>query len=134
MNPWDPARRIMSRPVIAIDGRTSLRTAATVLRDEHIGAAPVVSGEAVVGILSERDVVAAVADGADVDAVWVADVMSERPLVAGPDDSLLEVAARILDGGVRHLPVVEGGSVVGMISVREVLDALLEAADRSVIG
>lgn len=134
MNPWDPARKLMSQPVIAVDGRTSLRTAAAILRDERIGAAPVLSAGRLTGVLSERDVLTAVADGADLDAVWVADVMTEAPVVAAPDESLLEVAERMADAGVRHMPVVDGDRVVGMISVRELLDTLLEASEHSTAG
>lgn len=130
MNPSDPARKLMSEPVIALDGRTPLRAAAEVFRDERIGAAPVVTGGRVTGILSERDLLTAVADGADLDTVWVADVMTETPVVAAPDDSLLEVAERMADAGVRHMPVVDGERVLGMISVRELLDTLVEASER----
>src|SRR5690606_19609769 len=75
----DPVRTIMGAPVVALEPETTLGTAAMVLRDKQIGALAVVGGGRLLGLLSERDVVAAVAEGADTDVVTVADVMSDHP-------------------------------------------------------
>jgi CBS domain-containing protein len=87
-----------------------------------------------VGIISERDVVTALAGGADPDQVWAADVMSEKPVVVSPEDSLDEVVAAMATHWVRHLPVVDNGKVRGMISVRDVVLALTEPPSETVFS
>jgi CBS domain-containing protein len=122
--PDDPARSIMVRPVIEVDGQSSLRHVAERMSGAGVGAVLVVRGAAT-GILSERDVVRALADGADPDEVWAADVMTTPVLWVAPDDSISSVAELMELGGVRHAPVREGGRAIGMISVRDVLDVLV---------
>jgi CBS domain-containing protein len=123
--PDDPARSIMVRPVIEVDGQSPLRHVAEQMSDAGVGAVLVVRAGAAAGILSERDVVRALADGADPDEVWAADVMTTPILWVAPDDSISSVAELMELGGVRHAPVREGGRAIGMISVRDVLDVLV---------
>jgi CBS domain-containing protein len=73
------------------------------------------------GIITERDLMCAVADGADPGAVTVERYMTRDPVTATPDTEVAEAAALMLQLGVRHLPVVEGGQVVGMLSARDLL-------------
>ena len=123
--PDDPARSIMVRPVIEVDGQSSLRHVAERMSDAGVGAVLIVRAGAAAGILSERDVVRALADGADPDEVWAADVMTAPVLWVAPDDSISSVAELMELGGVRHAPVREGDRAIGMISVRDVLDVLV---------
>jgi CBS domain-containing protein len=67
----------------------------------------------------------ALAEGADPDEVWAADVMTEPVMWVTPDDTTSSVAELMELGGVRHVPVREGGRAVGMVSVRDVLDVLV---------
>ncbi|HEX6236498.1 MAG TPA: CBS domain-containing protein [Acidimicrobiales bacterium] len=129
----DPVRTIMGAPVVALEPETTLGTAAMVLRDKQIGALAVVGGGRLVGLLSERDVVAAVADGADTDVVTVADVMSDHPFPVSPSTTIKEAADFMLKAGVRHLPVTEADGVVGMVSIRDALDAY-DARSRAAPG
>lgn len=129
----DPVRTIMGAPVVALEPEISLGTAAMVLRDKQIGALAVVGGGRLVGLLSERDVVAAVADGADTDVVSVADVMTDHPFPLSPDTPIREAAEVMLRAGVRHLPVTEADEVVGMVSIRDALDAY-DARSRTAPG
>jgi len=86
----------------------------------EIGALPVFEGDALVGIISERDVVAALALGASLETALAAH-MTSVPATAEPGEDSVTVANRMLDLGVRHLPVVEGGRAVGMISATDLL-------------
>lgn len=131
----DPVSTIMGAPAIALEPQTTLGTAAMVLRDKQIGALAVVGGGRLVGLLTERDVVAAVADGTDTDVVPVADVMSDHPFPVSPGTPITEAADVMLRVGIRHLPVTEGDQVVGMVSIRDALgayDAGSRAASRTV--
>ena len=78
------------------------------------------TGDALVGILSERDVVAALAQGASVETA-VAAHMTLAPATAGPGEDFISVANRMLSLGVRHLPAVDGGRVTGMASASDLL-------------
>src|SRR5207244_12870897 len=73
------------------------------------------------GIISERDVTRAVAEGADVTTAMVLDFMTGRPYVVHPDDDVAEATALMLEVGVRHLPVVENNELVGMLSIRGIM-------------
>lgn len=120
---------VMSAPPVVIDPELCLRDAASRLRDAHVGAALVVDDGRLVGILSERDVVVALADGADPDAVWAADVMTAEPVWAEPDDPLERVLRLMVVGGIRHLPVMaDGAALLGVVSLRDVAGAVLDSS------
>ena len=92
------------------------------LRDEDIGALLVVDGTRVAGIITERDLVRAACDEPDLSIDTAADYVSEDPATVTLDTDLHEVAAQMVELGVRHLPVVDGGEVIGMVSARDVLE------------
>lgn len=119
--PGVPVASFMRTPVADVRPNTSLRSAAAALRDHDVGALAVMRGATIVGLLSERDVVKALADGADPDEVWVGDVMSEMPRYLTPAESSHTAARVMLAAGVRHLPVVEDGALVGIVSIRDLV-------------
>jgi CBS domain-containing protein len=120
----DPVRVVMTTPVVSLDRDTTLRTAAMVMRDKAIGAVAVIGRRGLIGIVSERDLVRSMADGLDPDLLGIGAVMSEslQPVDAGA--SLREAADMMIELGVRHLPVVVGDEVVGMLSIRDALGGL----------
>ncbi len=97
----------------------------------QIGALPVYQQHRLVGIVTERDLVAALAEGADPATTRVVDYMTDRPVTVAPDDDLAVAAHRMAELGVRHLPVVDGHHLVGMLSIR---DFLVEQATSAVPG
>ena len=101
----------------------SLADAADRMRFYDIGALPVVDRERLIGIVTERDIVRAVADGARVELTPAADYMTPAPATIGPEADLEHAIAVMAALRVRHLPVVEAGRLVGMVSLRDVLDA-----------
>jgi CBS domain-containing protein len=82
----------------------------------------------VVGIVTERDVVTAVAEGGDAELVRAADVMSEGPVCAGPEDTLQVTVERMIEWGVQHLPVVQSGRAIGMVSARDLFRSMADNA------
>lgn len=118
------AGRLMSRPLATIDHSASLREAAEQLAADCIGALVVLRGAALVGVLSERDVVAHLAVGADLDHLTVGDVMQGEVVTLTSDATLWDAAVAMVRADVRHLPVLVGGRAVGMLSVRDVLASL----------
>jgi CBS domain-containing protein len=85
-----------------------------------------------VGILTERDLMRAVGD-ARVEGSTVADWMTRDPETVDPDDTTEMAATLMIHGGFRHLPVVQGGDVVGVVSIRDLMRVVLDdAAPRGV--
>jgi CBS domain-containing protein len=89
----------------------------------QVGALPVFDGQRLVGIITERDLTAAVTEEVDPATTLVADYMTSAPEVLQPDSELADAAHTMLQLGVRHLPVVQRGRLVGVLSMRDVLEA-----------
>ena len=100
----------------------SLDEAADRMSWHQVGALPVLEGQHLVGIITERDLTAALAEGADPMLTPVSDYMTAAPEVLGPDSEFADAAHRMLELGVRHLPVVRSGQLVGVLSMRDVLN------------
>ncbi len=100
--------------------RENVRFAARMMRDKKIAAALVMEGERLVGIITERDMTARViAAGLDPDTAIAADIMTKDPDTLSPDDTASDAINMMRKRNYRHLPVVEGERVVGMVSVRD---------------
>ena len=111
---------IMSGDVLAVDRATTLQEAASRMHERRVGAVVVLDeNERLVGIVTERDVLGAVATGR-VDGP-VSAAMTASPETIEPDESAGQAAALMIHGGFRHLPVVESGTVIGMISIRDLV-------------
>ena len=122
----DPIGNLAGDPVATIRPTDTLRTAATALAADRVGLLVVVDARGVHGVLSERDVIAAITDDADLDDARVRDYASDHIIQVEEDVSIVEAAAVMSDAEVRHLGVSRDGVTVGVVSVRDVVDVLLE--------
>jgi CBS domain-containing protein len=120
----------MSRDLLATEPGASLREAAQRMVDRRVGSILVLEGERLVGILTERDILRLFARG-ELEA-RVQDVMTRNPETVEPDEPLAQARLVMLHGGFRHLPVVEAGRLVGMLSLRDLLAATDDEAPRGV--
>jgi CBS domain-containing protein len=112
----------MSTVVLTIGPQHTLRAAAKLMAQRGVGAAIVVDPEAAgVGILTERDVLDSIGAGQDPDTELVSNHLTSDVVFAGPDWSLEEGAVAMVRGGFRHLIVMDGGDMVGVLSVRDVV-------------
>jgi CBS domain-containing protein len=100
-----------------------LADAAIRMRDHGVGCLAVLDGEKLVGILTERDLLWAMADGAAPQVTRVSTYMSSPAIVVSPEADLLEAGRLMVKHDVRHLPVVAAGQLRGMISARDLLVA-----------
>ena len=112
----------MSKVVLTVGPGHTLREAARQMADRRVGAAVVMDpdGEGP-GIVTERDVLVSLGRGEDPDTEQVCDHLTSKVVYAGPDWSLEQAAAEMVRGSFRHLIVMEGGEVVGVLSVRDVV-------------
>jgi CBS domain-containing protein len=94
--------------------------------DANVGSIVVCEESVPVGIFTERDVLRLAGTGADFEATKVADAMTRSPLTISADDGILAAAQLMASRKLRHLPVVEGGNLVGMVSMRDVFGFLAE--------
>jgi CBS domain-containing protein len=101
----------------------SLADAAARMRDHGVGSLAVFDGEDLVGILTERDLLWAMADGAAPNVTSVSTYMSAPPIVVSPDTDVVEAGRLMVKHDVRHLPVVAVGQLLGMVSARDLLVA-----------
>jgi predicted transcriptional regulator len=123
-NPDSEVQDVMTRRTVSVGEKLTLRSLAAVLAELDIGVALVEASDGSVAVVSERDVVRAIADGADPDEVWAVDVMGPRVVATGQDSSIVDVARVMSDEAVRHVAVTADGAVVGVVSVRDVLPVL----------
>jgi CBS domain-containing protein len=97
------------------------------LAERNVGALPVVDGGALVGIVSERDVVRRLhAGGASVLHVRVADIMTTDVTTCSPGDSAVQLASVMTEGRFRHLPVVVDGALAGIVSIGDLVKARID--------
>ena len=112
----------MSQIVLTVNPGHSLRDAARAMAQRSVGAAVIVDPELPgPGILTERDILKSVAAGQSPDSELVSDHLSARLTFASPEWSLERAAEAMVRGGFRHLVVVQGGELIGVLSMRDIV-------------
>jgi CBS domain-containing protein len=114
---------LMTTRVAATTPDTPVAAAAAGMVEANVGSAVVMQGPFLAGILTERDVLKAAASGADLSASKVSEWMTPDPQSASPDTPAEDAAQIMLLNGFRHLPVVEGRNVCGVVSLRDLFSA-----------
>lgn len=108
--------------VITIGADASVADAVALLAEKRIGALPVVEGGAVVGVFSERDVIHCLArDGAGALARSVREVMTAPVITVDIDQSAIGALSMMTHRRIRHLPVIDGGALVGFVSIGDLV-------------
>ena len=119
------ARTHMLRDLLTVEPDLPIVEVAKRMVAKDVGAVLVYEDGALHGILTERDVLRAVADGLDDDTL-VRDRMTPHPETLDADDTTEHAAVLMIHGGFRHLPVIEAGEVVGVLSIRDLMRVVLE--------
>lgn len=122
----------MSTIVLTIGPAHTLRAAARLMSARQIGAAVVIDPDTSgLGILTERDILMSVGAGQDPDTEFAGDHLTSNVVFATPSWTLAEAAAAMTRGGFRHLIVLEGCDVLGIISVRDIVRCQIHEAQRT---
>jgi CBS domain-containing protein len=117
---------IMSRGLLTVEAGASIGEAARQMSERHVGAVLVLEGGDLRGILTERDVLRAVAAG-QVEGASVADWMTRNPETAEASDTIGHAASLMVHGGFRHLPVLDDANrLVGIVSIRDLVRISLD--------
>ncbi len=117
---------VSGTPFICGPDTTLLEVARSMAERGH-GSVAVIDGRDLVGIFTERDVVRSIADGVDIETVAVRSRMAADPDVFAPETDVFEAGEFLLESGYRHLPVVDDGTLLGVVSLRDLLGAVLAA-------
>ena len=116
--------------VVTIRESRSVLEASRILVDHNIGALVVTEDESLTGILTERDILRVTARSpGELDSIQVATVMTLKPITAMPQDELAEMMDVMTESKIRHLPVMEGSRLVGIISIGDLLNACRVVAE-----
>jgi CBS domain-containing protein len=125
--------RSIFRPwVVSVDGDERLADAAGLMQNEQVGSVVVMVGGRFAGILTERDLTRAMADGTDPRDATAAEYMTATPAAVHLDADLHQVASTMFEFECRHLPVLseDDSQVIGMVSIRDLLGTALRLAAR----
>jgi CBS domain-containing protein len=117
----------MTRASITESPSESIKTAAAAMWAQQTGSLLVMEGDQLLGIITERDIMKAVARGDDLDVTPVSAVMTRAVLTVEPDATVAEAAQHMATRWIRHLPVVSDGRLLGMVSQRDLCGVLARA-------
>jgi len=124
----EPIRNVMERKrLVMAPPETSVSAAARLMAASKVSAVMVIEGKRLIGIFTERDAVfRVIAERRDVETTRLAEVMTPAPVTVSPQESFGYALILMHENGFRHVPVVENGEPVGMVSARNALDPELE--------
>jgi CBS domain-containing protein len=112
-----------SGSILSISADTTVAEAATVMGERRVGSALIMDGESLSGIFTERDIVRALGEHHDAAEHPVSEWMTANPMTVPPSTAIEEALRTMLDRNFRHLPVVDGGRVLGIVSMRDLTAA-----------
>ena len=113
---------VMSGEIVAVAPEDTLGEAAERMAEQGVGSSVVLDSGRLIGILTERDLLKAVAGRVHTSEARVREWMTADPITATADTSVEDAARTMFDHGFRHLPIVEGDRAVGIVSIRDVAE------------
>ena len=114
-------KEIMSKDIASLNSNDSIERAAQLMKQYNVGSIPILSQSGVIGIVTDRDItLRSVAAGQNTNHQTVGEVMSTNPVVGNPDMDVHEAARIMSQKQIRRLPVVDGSSLVGMVSLGDI--------------
>ena len=119
-------RDVAVRHLLTVDCKATLRRASKVMTDRGVGCAVVIEKERVAGIITERDILHAVAREDNVDETSVESVMTRDVVSGAPGWDITKAVKTMTEGGFRHLLVMEMDDPVGIVSLRDLMDSMVE--------
>lgn len=121
-----PVTAYLNDELVTVAADATLRDVARTIAEQTVGLVVVGSADRVEGVVSERDVAVAVAGGTDLDAATAGQIAANRLVWVASEATIGEVATQMVEGYVRHVLVGDGERLVGVVSMRDVIAALIE--------
>ena len=112
----------MKKTLYSVDPSTTVGEAISLMAQNRIGSALIMEGGKLIGIFTERDTVRAISQSHDAPTHEISSWMTRDPKTVSPDIEVEDALRTMLDNGFRHLPVVERGEVIGMVSMRDLAE------------
>jgi CBS domain-containing protein len=112
-------REVMNESLYTVSPSTTVGEAVALMAQHRVGSMLVMEGTKLDGIFTERDTVRAISQSHDAPSHAVSSWMTREPVTVGPDVPVEEALRTMLDKGFRHLPVVQDGDVIGIVSIRD---------------
>ena len=110
---------VMTRSILVVDPSATVGEAATIMGERPAGSVLVMDGERLLGIFTERDIVKVLGQHSDAAVHPVSEWMTSEPMTIRADTPTAEALRTMVERGFRHLPVIEGDAVVGVVSMRD---------------
>jgi CBS domain-containing protein len=121
-----PIVDVMNLRLVSIEPEATAREAARKMVEAGVGSIAVCNGARLAGIFTERDVLRLAAEGTNLDEIQVGDVMTTDLVTVSGEDDIVAAARLMGERKIRHLPVVEGENLLGIVGIRDVLGSLAE--------
>jgi len=121
--------QIMKKYVVTVEPELTMSDAAKIMSNNRIGSVIVMKGKKPVGIVTTEDITSLVAKSMDPQKVKIGDIKKKRFVTAAPDDDILEVSRLMVRSGVKRIPIIEKGKLVGIVSDKEILSTSPELID-----
>ena len=117
---------VMCSTLVSVEPTATVAEAATVMGGRHVGSTLVMVAGSLAGIFTERDILRALSQDFDAPSHPVSSWMTPNPVTISPNTPVEEALDMMLSKGFRHLPVEDGGSVIGVVSMRDLSGAIAE--------
>ena len=121
-----PIADVMSLRVVSVRPEETVQVAIARMLEENVGSVAVCEDERLVGIFTERDVLRLAGEGGSFHELKVGDVMTRRLVTVAPDVDILDAARLMNERQIRHLPVLQGEHLLGIVGIREVMRSVVE--------
>ena len=110
---------LMNEGLLSLGPSITVAEAATMMGERRVGSALVMDGDTLLGIFTERDIMRALGEHFDAAKHQVSEWMTQNPITVPPDTPAKDALKTMLDGGFRHLPVIDGERIIGVVSMRD---------------
>jgi CBS domain-containing protein len=110
---------LMNEGLLSVRPSITVAEAATMMGERRVGSVLVMEEDALLGIFTERDIMRALGEQFDAAAHQVSEWMTRNPITVPPDTDARDALKTMLDGGFRHLPVIDGEHILGVVSMRD---------------
>lgn len=113
-------RDVMNKDVMTAESEITVKEAAKIMSQHHVGSLVILKKEEIVGIVTERNILVAVAEGKDAELTTVEEIMSKNVITVAPDKTIEDAVNIMVEHKIKKLPVVDAGKLIGIITASDI--------------